>query len=68
MVTVTVCLDGSAPGYHLHRGFGSGANRWLVNLEVSNTLAYIFIQVTDKFMPMRFIVLDNANSQCTIWA
>ncbi|KAJ6796196.1 pectin acetylesterase 12-like [Iris pallida] len=28
-----VCLDGSVPGYHLHRGFGSGANSWLVNLE-----------------------------------
>ncbi|GJN33215.1 hypothetical protein PR202_gb21788 [Eleusine coracana subsp. coracana] len=28
-----VCLDGSVPGYHLHRGFGSGANNWLVNLE-----------------------------------
>ncbi|PIN14522.1 Pectin acetylesterase [Handroanthus impetiginosus] len=28
-----VCLDGSVPGYHLHRGFGSGANSWLVQLE-----------------------------------
>ncbi|KAG8079598.1 hypothetical protein GUJ93_ZPchr0007g3090 [Zizania palustris] len=28
-----VCLDGSLPGYHLHKGFGSGANSWLVNLE-----------------------------------
>lgn len=28
-----VCLDGTLPGYHLHRGFGSGANSWLVNLE-----------------------------------
>jgi hypothetical protein len=45
MVTVTVCLDGSVPGYHLHRGFGSGANSWLVNLEVSNTLANIYAQV-----------------------
>ena len=34
---LTVCLDGSLPGYHLHRGFGSGANSWLVNLEVRNT-------------------------------
>jgi hypothetical protein len=30
---MAVCLDGSLPGYHLHRGFGSGANSWLVNLE-----------------------------------
>ncbi|KAI4301611.1 hypothetical protein L6164_034872 [Bauhinia variegata] len=28
-----VCLDGTLPGYHLHRGFGSGANSWLVELE-----------------------------------
>ncbi|CAL9102566.1 unnamed protein product [Musa acuminata var. zebrina] len=28
-----VCLDGSLPGYHLHRGYGSGANSWVVNLE-----------------------------------
>ncbi|XP_051145324.1 pectin acetylesterase 10-like isoform X2 [Andrographis paniculata] len=28
-----VCLDGSLPGYHLHRGFGSGANSWLIQLE-----------------------------------
>lgn len=28
-----VCLDGSLPGYHLHRGFGNGVNSWLVQLE-----------------------------------
>ncbi|MBA0743711.1 hypothetical protein Gogos_006370 [Gossypium gossypioides] len=28
-----VCLDGTLPGYHLHRGFGSGANSWVVHLE-----------------------------------
>jgi hypothetical protein len=28
-----VCLDGSPPAYHLQRGFGSGANSWLVHLE-----------------------------------
>ncbi|CAL9185805.1 unnamed protein product, partial [Musa hybrid cultivar] len=28
-----VCLDGTVPGYHLHRGFGSGADNWLVDLE-----------------------------------
>ncbi|XP_072975535.1 pectin acetylesterase 12-like isoform X1 [Typha angustifolia] len=28
-----VCMDGSLPGYHLHRGYGSGANSWLVQLE-----------------------------------
>ncbi|KAF8401199.1 hypothetical protein HHK36_012130 [Tetracentron sinense] len=29
----TVCLDGTLPGYHLHRGYGSGANSWLIQLE-----------------------------------
>ncbi|CAL5019049.1 unnamed protein product [Urochloa decumbens] len=28
-----VCLDGSAPAYHLARGSGSGANSWLVHFE-----------------------------------
>ncbi|KAI3725243.1 hypothetical protein L1987_65024 [Smallanthus sonchifolius] len=28
-----VCLDGTLPGYHLHLGYGSGANSWLVHLE-----------------------------------
>ncbi|KAK4795104.1 hypothetical protein SAY86_013098 [Trapa natans] len=28
-----VCLDGTLPGYHLHRGQGSGENSWLIQLE-----------------------------------
>ncbi|KAJ4825580.1 Pectin acetylesterase 6 [Turnera subulata] len=28
-----VCLDGTLPGYHLHRGSGTGANSWLIQLE-----------------------------------
>lgn len=28
-----VCLDGTVPGYHFSRGWGSGANSWLVHLE-----------------------------------
>ncbi|XP_010493919.1 PREDICTED: pectin acetylesterase 10 [Camelina sativa] len=28
-----VCLDGTLPGYHLHRGHGFGANSWLIQLE-----------------------------------
>ncbi|KAL1546342.1 [Wnt protein] O-palmitoleoyl-L-serine hydrolase [Salvia divinorum] len=27
------CLDGSLPGYHLKRGFGSGSNSWLIYIE-----------------------------------
>ncbi|CAH9137775.1 unnamed protein product [Cuscuta epithymum] len=28
-----VCLDGSPPAYHLHRGCGTGINNWLIQLE-----------------------------------
>eukprot|EP00268_Persea_americana_P026610 TRINITY_DN2606_c0_g2_i1.p1 TRINITY_DN2606_c0_g2~~TRINITY_DN2606_c0_g2_i1.p1 ORF type:complete len:460 (+),score=56.38 TRINITY_DN2606_c0_g2_i1:93-1382(+) len=28
-----VCLDGSSPGYHLQKGFGSGSNNWLLHIE-----------------------------------
>ncbi|KFK43264.1 hypothetical protein AALP_AA1G101100 [Arabis alpina] len=28
-----VCLDGSVPGYHLYRGYGSGANSWIIQLQ-----------------------------------
>ncbi|KAJ4832051.1 hypothetical protein Tsubulata_009174 [Turnera subulata] len=28
-----VCLDGSPPAYHLHKGFGTGINSWLVHFE-----------------------------------
>ncbi|XP_042001013.1 pectin acetylesterase 5-like isoform X2 [Salvia splendens] len=27
------CLDGSLPGYHLKRGFGSGSDSWLIHVE-----------------------------------
>ncbi|XP_057964577.1 pectin acetylesterase 8-like isoform X5 [Malania oleifera] len=28
-----VCLDGSPPAYHLDKGFGAGADNWLVHIE-----------------------------------
>ncbi|ONK71776.1 uncharacterized protein A4U43_C04F12270 [Asparagus officinalis] len=28
-----VCLDGSPPAYHIHRGFGSGLHNWLLQFE-----------------------------------
>ncbi|KAK6126158.1 hypothetical protein DH2020_040136 [Rehmannia glutinosa] len=27
------CLDGSVPGYHIRRGFGSGSDNWLLHVE-----------------------------------
>ena len=44
----TVCLDGTLPGYHLHRGHGSGANSWLIQLEVSK-LNILFVHL-DKLL------------------
>ncbi|KAH7514458.1 pectin acetylesterase 5 isoform X1 [Ziziphus jujuba] len=28
-----LCLDGSVPGYHFQKGFGSGAHNWLLHIE-----------------------------------
>ncbi|XP_048127555.1 pectin acetylesterase 5-like isoform X2 [Rhodamnia argentea] len=28
-----LCLDGSAPGYHFSKGFGSGFDSWLIHIE-----------------------------------
>ncbi|XP_050139005.1 pectin acetylesterase 9-like [Malus sylvestris] len=33
MFIYLVCLDGSLPAYHLHRGFGAGARNWLLQFE-----------------------------------
>ncbi|KAJ6699600.1 PECTIN ACETYLESTERASE 4 [Salix purpurea] len=30
---IAVCLDGSLPGYHFRKGFGSGSNSWLLHIE-----------------------------------
>ena len=35
-VIFAVCLDGSAPGYHLQRGSGTGSQSWLIHLEVGD--------------------------------
>jgi hypothetical protein len=35
-VILAVCLDGSAPGYHLQRGYEGGSQSWLIHLEVSH--------------------------------
>ncbi|TVU36213.1 hypothetical protein EJB05_18137, partial [Eragrostis curvula] len=49
-----VCLDGSPPGYHLQRGFGSGAHNWLVYLQDGTKLFYrglrIWEAVIDELM------------------
>jgi O-palmitoleoyl-L-serine hydrolase len=34
LIRVAVCLDGSPPVYHFSPGSGSGANNWVVHMEV----------------------------------
>ncbi|KAK6942959.1 Pectinacetylesterase/NOTUM [Dillenia turbinata] len=33
------CLDGSAPAYHFKKGFGSGAEKWLLHIEAIESCA-----------------------------
>ena len=40
---VAVCLDGSLPGYHLQKGFGSGSDNWILHVEVKTTLVLQFL-------------------------
>ena len=54
----SVCLDGTPPGYHLQRGSGTGANNWLIHLQVGSlthpfsyslyTLLYMLSLATSK--------------------
>ena len=34
LIFFAVCLDGSIPGYHFLKGFGSGSENWLLHIEV----------------------------------
>lgn len=36
LINFAVCLDGSPPAYHIDRGVGEGALKWLVFIEVSS--------------------------------
>lgn len=31
---LAVCLDGSVPGYHFQKGYGSGSDNWVLHIEV----------------------------------
>ncbi|KAJ6867842.1 hypothetical protein NC651_033010 [Populus alba x Populus x berolinensis] len=45
-----VCLDGSLPAYHLHRGFGAGARNWLLQFERVSTTQQ---KVSNENLPCR---------------
>ncbi|OWM72371.1 hypothetical protein CDL15_Pgr018256 [Punica granatum] len=67
-----VCLDGTLPGYHLHRGYGSGANSWLIQLEgggwCNNVRSCVYRKTTrrgsskymEKQLPFTGILSDKA--------
>lgn len=62
-----VCLDGTLPGYHLHRGYGSGANSWLVQLEVcskNDTKENMFL----NYLPINFRLDVLYVSVCVLYA
>ncbi|KAJ0613054.1 putative pectinacetylesterase/NOTUM [Helianthus annuus] len=40
-----VCLDGSAPAYHMDKGFGAGIDNWLVFFEVGPSLSTIMTSI-----------------------
>jgi hypothetical protein len=51
-----VCLDGSAPAYHLARGSGSGENSWLVHFEVDilQLARRIMVNLLQLFLYVQF--------------
>lgn len=59
-----VCLDGSPPGYHVRRGFGSGAHNWLIYLQV--TLMFFFLLFL--FLWKRLIGIETDNPDAKIVA
>ncbi|KAJ1286601.1 hypothetical protein BS78_03G364900 [Paspalum vaginatum] len=53
-----VCLDGSPAGYHLRRGFGSGAHSWLIYLQGGgwcNTVKSCSDRKTTEFGSSKFM-------------
>lgn len=53
-----VCLDGTLPGYHLDRGFGSGSNNWLIQLEGGgwcNTIRSCVFRKTTRRGSLKFM-------------
>lgn len=61
--TFAVCLDGTLPGYHIHRGSGSGANSWLIQLEVWNLC---FTWIADISHPCRLSLLCIKCTLCLL--
>ncbi|KAL3356856.1 hypothetical protein AABB24_017492, partial [Solanum stoloniferum] len=53
-----VCLDGSLPGYHLQKGFGSGSDKWVLHIEGGgwcNSIETCSFRQTTKLGSSRFM-------------
>ncbi|KAJ8766791.1 hypothetical protein K2173_008345 [Erythroxylum novogranatense] len=51
-----VCLDGSLPGYHLHRGSGAGRHSWIIQFEGGS-----WCNSTDDCMQRKSTRLGSSN-------
>ncbi|XP_015089241.1 pectin acetylesterase 5-like [Solanum pennellii] len=52
------CLDGSLPGYHLQKGFGSGSDKWVLHIEGGgwcNSIETCSFRQTTKLGSSRFM-------------
>uniref|UniRef100_A0A3Q7IPF7 Pectin acetylesterase n=1 Tax=Solanum lycopersicum TaxID=4081 RepID=A0A3Q7IPF7_SOLLC len=52
------CLDGSLPGYHLQKGFGSGSDKWVLHIEGGgwcNSVETCSFRQTTKLGSSRFM-------------
>ncbi|KAL6496217.1 hypothetical protein OROGR_029475 [Orobanche gracilis] len=55
------CLDGSVPGYHLRRGFGSGSDSWILHAENFQIAIPFFINMyySGKFTISYTVAFEN---------
>ncbi|XP_009617766.1 pectin acetylesterase 5-like [Nicotiana tomentosiformis] len=55
------CLDGSVPGYHLQKGFGSGTDKWVILVEGGgwcNSIKTCSVRQTTKLGSSKFMEPD----------
>ena len=57
---IAVCLDGSLPGYHFRKGFGSGSNSWLLHIEVFLLFVILCVFISRLFFNNRVITPQRA--------
>lgn len=55
--SVSVCLDGSPPAYHLDRGSGAGINNWLIQIEVIKLIGLMLQYVIIKLILLHDLIV-----------